>query len=84
MIEILLFLFCLKINIHLLGQVKQEKELTKGLQLQVQDLTKKNLDLKSEIEGVRTASQLNTEERTQSIQAKHQQEIASLQLVYQG
>lgn len=58
--------------------------MTKGLQLQVQDLTKKNLDLKSEIEGVRTASQLNTEERTESIQAAHQEEIASLQHIYQG
>ena len=67
-----------------LGQVKQEKELTKELQLQVKDLTKKNLDLESEIEGVRIASQLNVEEQTESIKISHQEEIASLKHIYHG
>ena len=64
--------------------MKQEKELTKELEVQVKELTRKNLDLKSEIEGVRTASQLNTEEQTESIKSAHQEEIASLQHIYQG
>jgi len=40
--------------------------------------------LKSEIEGVQIAAQLNNEEQISSMKNEHQEEIASLQHIYQG
>lgn len=75
------------LSIIILGQLKNQKELTKQLEVQVKDLTRKNDDLKSEIEGVRTAAQLTNEtEREQlvSLKQSHQEEIASLHHIYNG
>jgi len=53
-------------------------------EIQLKDVTKKNSDLKSEIEGVQIAAQLNNEEQISSMKNEHQEEIASLQHIYQG
>ena len=66
------------------GKLKNEKELVKQLEIQIKDLTKKNDDLKSENEGIRIAAQLSSEEQSQSMINSHQEEIASLQHIYQG
>lgn len=64
-------------------KLKAEKESSKQLEIQLRDLTKKNDDLRSEIEGVRIAAQLSNEEQLSSIKRGHQEEIASLQHIYQ-
>ncbi|XP_066921151.1 rab GTPase-binding effector protein 1-like [Clytia hemisphaerica] len=65
------------------GKLKNEKEVVKQLEIQTKDLTKKNEDLKSENEGIRIAAQLSSEEQSQSMINSHQEEIASLQHIYQ-
>ncbi|XP_057295276.1 rab GTPase-binding effector protein 1-like isoform X4 [Hydractinia symbiolongicarpus] len=66
--------------------LKSEKALTSQLELQVTNLAKQINDLKSENEGIRAAAQLSEESKEEefvALKVKHQEEIASLQHIWQ-
>lgn len=61
--------------------------MTSQLGLQVTNLAKQINDLKSENEGIRAAAQLSEESKEEefiALKVKHQEEIASLQHIWQG
>ena len=67
------------------NQFNNEKETSRQLEIQVQELTRQVDEVKSEIEGVRIAAKISEEAKQEeyaNLNAKHQEELASMQHIW--
>ena len=71
----------------MIDQLKRERELTKEMELQINDLNARIEKLQADNEGIKTAAQLSEESKQDEFNAlrlKYQEEIASLSRILQG
>ena len=71
----------------MIDQLKRERETTKEMELQINDLNARIEKLQADNEGIKTAAQLSEESKQDEFNAlrlKYQEEIASLSRILQG
>ena len=71
----------------MIDQLKRERELTKEMELQINDLNARIEKLQADNEGIKTAAQLSEESKQDefnALRSKYQEEIASLSRILQG